>query len=46
MAQLAELIRQLHETTIELKTDVLTLTRKIVSLQAEVDHLQGKGQLR
>ena len=46
MAQLAELLRGLNETTTELKTDVLTLTRKLVSLEAEIDYLQGKRQLR
>ena len=30
----------------ELKTDVLLLTRKIVSLEAELDHMQGKRDLR
>jgi len=46
MAHLTELLRGLNETTTELKTDVLALTRKIVSLEAEIDYLQGKRQLR
>lgn len=45
MAQLADLLGQLNETTAGLKTDVLLLTRKIVSLEAEIDYLQGKRQL-
>jgi len=46
MAQLADLLERLNETTTELKTDVLTLTRKIVSLEAEIDYLQGQRLLR
>jgi hypothetical protein len=46
MAQLADLLQLLNETTTELKTDVLTLTRKIVSLEAEIDYLQGQRLLR
>jgi len=46
MAQLADVLQRLNEATTELRTDVLALTRKIVSLEAEIDYLQGKRQLR
>jgi hypothetical protein len=44
-AHLASLVATLQETIDELKTDILMLTRKVVSLEAELDHVQGKRAL-
>jgi hypothetical protein len=41
MAQLDRTAAGLNETTTELKTDVLALTRKIVSLEAEIDYCRA-----
>ena len=38
-------IAALREAVDELKSDVLMLTRKVVSLEAELDHMQGKRGL-
>ena len=46
IAQLTALVKQIEESIVELKTDVLMLTRKLVSLEAELDYVQDKRQLR
>jgi len=46
MDEFRDQLQRLELAMTELKTDVLRLTRKIVSLEAELDHVQGKRELQ
>ena len=43
-AQLLRVIAALQESIDELKSEMLMLTRKVVSLQAELDYVQEKSR--